>query len=142
MRTLMVATLLLSAMAASLSPQSDSQDPYGINLVSTELKMNENGQRVINSWSEKNLARLGDRVSIAILKILEPRELQDPEKVKTCLLVIREAFAQPQFISPETDKQPKVTLFLIEYWKQNVHDSSVEADIRKTVEILDENVRK
>lgn len=80
MRTLMVATLLLSAMAASLSPQSDSQDPYGINLVSTELKMNENGQRVINSWSEKNLARLGDRVSIAILKILEPRELQDPRK--------------------------------------------------------------
>jgi hypothetical protein len=122
--------------------QTDIHDPYSINLVSAVLKMNWSGQRVIISWGQKGLARLGDRVSVSILKILEPDELKDPQNVRTCLLVIREAFAQPQFISFDADKDPRVTLFLIDYWKQNVPDPDVQDDIHKTLGIVDKNTAR
>jgi hypothetical protein len=96
--------LLLAVVAASADEEPEGQDPYWIPLVTAQLKMNAEGRRIIHSWSQKRLVQLGDRVSVSILKILEPAELKDPEKVKSCLIVIREAFAQPQMISVETDR--------------------------------------
>src|SRR5271166_5089932 len=122
MRIFAIVSLFLLASGSATSEQFETQDPYWLNMVSVELKLNANGQRVISSWSQKRLERLGDRVSVSILKILEPDELKDPEKVQTCLSIIRRAYVQPHFISFEADKDPKVTLFLLEYWKQNIND--------------------
>ena len=142
MRILIGTLMALLAMATMQNGQIDTHDPYSVNLVSAELKMNSSGQRVTTSWGQKGLARLGDRVSVSILKIVEPDELKDPQKVKTCLLLIREAFAQPQFISLDADKDPRVTLFLIDYWKQNVPDPEVQDNIRRTLGIVKENTAR
>lgn len=131
----MVGVLMI---AAAVIQGPDTEDPYWLSLVSSELKMNADGRRVITSWGQKNLARLGDRVSVSILKILGPSELTNPDRVKGCLLLIREAFAQPQFISLEIDKDPKVTRFLLNYWRQNVADPTAQQDIRETLEIVTE----
>ena len=65
--------------------------------------MNARGERVITSQMQKGLVRLGDRAAVSILKILEPADLKNPQSVKNCLLVIREAFVQPQIISLEAN---------------------------------------
>ena len=137
-----VISLLLTMVPVIADEKPDGQDPYSIPLVSAELKMNAEGRRVIHSWSQKRLVQLGDRVSVTILKILEPAELKDPQKVKSCLIVIRQAFAQPQMISVDADKDPRVTLFLLDYWKSQIADPEAQREIQSTLAFVKEKTAK
>jgi hypothetical protein len=62
--------------------------------------------------------RLGDSVSIALLRILDEQELVDPKTVQTFLPLIRDSFSYPPIIALQVDKKPKVTLFLLKYLDQ------------------------
>jgi hypothetical protein len=123
-------------MVTLVSGQSEAPDPYFMSLVGAELKMNSDGQRVISSWSQKRLATLGDRVSVSILKILQPAELRDPQTVQTCLFIIEEAFTQPNSISLEADKDPRVTLFLLQYFREAISDPDAREKIQNTVHFV------
>jgi hypothetical protein len=104
--------------------------------------VNVNRQRVITSWGQKGLARLGDRAAIAVLKILEPAELRDPGRIKASLQIVRQAFAQPQLIDSQFDKEPKVILFLLQYMKTARLDTSTQAEIGQTEEFVKQNTTR
>jgi hypothetical protein len=101
-----------------------------------EMEMRSGGRRVIHGFSQKYLARLGDGVSIAILKLLDKDALSKPETVRDFLPIIRDAFAFPELISIETDKTPRVTLFLLDYLGGKVTDLETTRQIHETVEFV------
>src|SRR5215210_2564053 len=74
-----------------------NEDPYGIHTVKEVLL--EKSQGILDGSTEKYTNRLGDKVSIALLKIFKEEELRDPRKIKQILPIIRMAFAGPQVIS-------------------------------------------
>jgi hypothetical protein len=109
--------------------QSDT-DPYLVDLIRFELQANRNGQKFITSWGQKGLARMGDRASVSILKVADPNSLKDPATVESCLTLIQRAFVQPDAISLEIDKDPRVTRFLLEYFRREVADPEIQKAIR------------
>jgi hypothetical protein len=123
--------------AIFLSVQSEDADAYSVGVVKDALAMRSGGQIAIRSWSQKHLSRLGDGVSIALLKILEESDLKNFERVRDLLPIVRDSFSQPQFISIEADKKPKVTLLLLDHLRQNIADAQVQSDILQTVEFVE-----
>jgi hypothetical protein len=136
MRSLLVACFGILALTASLAGQSDDATAYSINTVKFALQMRSGGQRVIFTPTQRALVRLGDGVSIALLKLLNDQDLTNPETVKSFLSIIRDAFDQPQNIAIDVDRQPRVTLFLLNYLRLNVSDSEALRDIQQTIDFV------
>src|SRR5579862_2181438 len=112
MRLLLLACGVLF-FAGTINAQSEPTDPYSLNLVKSVMKLNSGGQKFILTTTQKGIYRLGDCISIAIIKTLNEQDLSDPVTVKAFLPLIRQAFDQPQLISRESDKTPKLTIFLL-----------------------------
>lgn len=71
--------------------------------------------RTYTGWDEKTLNRSGDLVAVAVLKTLDDSEMSSPESAKWVLMVIRSAFACPQYCVKVTDdRRPRMTLLLLE----------------------------
>ncbi len=134
MRTLVTILMALLPLACSLNAQSDPADPDSLNIVSVELKMNSGGRRVVHGWSQKRLVQLGDRVSIALLKILDDTDLRNPVTVRGLLPIIRSSFSAPELVAIESDKKPRVTLLLLEHLEQNTDDAELRQEIQQTAE--------
>src|SRR6267143_588189 len=131
------AFLIFAASAGGQSP--DNSDPYSIGLVRGALSTHSMGARV--SHIEKNIARCGDRVSIALIKIYGDADLSNPTMVRQILPVIRDAFSQPQFITTGADKQPNVTILLLNHLQQKmVSDPKVQEEIVQTKEFVNKAV--
>jgi hypothetical protein len=94
------------------------------------------------SFYEKRLNRLGDRVSIALLKILEEEELDDPQKVKIFLPLIRTSFSFPSLILISEDRKPKVTLFFLKHLEGKTQDSKVKAEISQLIKFVKDKTDK
>lgn len=124
-------------MIPLLHAQSEgADDPYFIGIVGFELKMNSGGRRMTHSWSQKRLVQLGDGVSVALLKILSPDDLRNPERVREFVPIIQACFAQPSAISLEANRDPRVTLFLLDHLRQDIDDPEVRELIRQTEELV------
>jgi hypothetical protein len=128
-----ICSVLLFAIAASSQGPTEDADPYSLSLVRSVLKMNASGQRVVHGWSVKGLSRLGDRVSVALLKVLDTSDLTNPSTIRSYLPIIRQAFDQPQLITVQSDKKPRVTLFFLETLLQTVGDDKTEQDLREAI---------
>lgn len=116
--------------------QSQEADPYSINLVQMALKTESQGLGIAKIQTA--VARRGDQVSIALLKVLSERDLTDPQTVERFLPLVRDSFAQPQFISIDVDRKPEVTLFLLKFLQANVRDPQVQRDIKATIKFVEE----
>jgi hypothetical protein len=125
---------------AATPEQLDNVDPYSISVVRSWLAMNSGGRRIITSWHQKYLARLGDGVSIALLKILDKEGVTNPQVVRDFLPIIMIAFNHPPFITLEINRDPKVTLFLLNFLRQNVRDTEAQADIERTIEFVKQSM--
>lgn len=136
MRIVILACCFFLALAVPLGGQSGDDDPYSINVVRNALTSRLGGQKVVHSWSQKHLSRLGDGASVALLKILDQHDLIDPQTVRDFLPIIRDSFAEPGFIYLEADKSPKVTFFLLNYLGQNVSEVQAQHAIQQTVEYV------
>lgn len=126
----------LLVFCASLGGQSHTPepDPYHVDAVKADLQSRSTGPMIFSAY--KHMARLGDDASIAILKILDERDLTNPEMVKRFLGTIRTSFSSPQFISREEDKKPKVTVLLLNYLRLTVPDPQTQKDIQDTLEYV------
>jgi hypothetical protein len=125
-------TLLLFAISLGAQDQSqqDQPDPYSISLVQRALSLHSIGVR--NSIVEKNIPRCGDKASIALVKL--DTDFSNPKTVRLALALIRDAFSRPQAISTEVDKQPRVTLLLLNYLRQKMlSDVQTRQDIEQTI---------
>jgi hypothetical protein len=61
---------------------------------------------------------LGDRVSIAALKIYTPTELAKPGTAEAYLTAVRNAFSSPDVVREKSDKDSMVTVFVLEYLRE------------------------
>jgi len=127
--------------AAPLGGQIEGADPYSIRLVQNNMQIAEAGLAGTLASVNKHLQRLGDGISIALLKIMEEQNFTDPKTVEASLSLIRLSFSYPQIISLEADKKPKVTLFLLKHLDQNVFDSQTKRDIQETIQYVERQTK-
>jgi hypothetical protein len=121
---------------AWLDRRCEEPDLYCLAVVRFVLQLNSGGRKVIRSHDLKRLARLGDGVAVALIKILDENELPNPDTIKACLTLINMAFSGPNGITAEVDKNPKVTLFLLNYLYEKVSDPELQEHIQKTIEYV------
>jgi len=84
----------------------------------------------------KTIPRLGDACSIAILKLVDRHDLADPKTAIVVLSMINNAFAHPDKISIHLDREPRVTMFLLDYLLETIKDSEVQSKIRWTIQYV------
>ena len=109
---------VLLALIASLVAQSDDPDASSMNIVRNALASRAGKEGIIHSWSQKQLSRLGDATSIALIRILDERDLGNPATVRDILPLIRDSFIGTQLITGEENRKPKVALLLLNYLRQ------------------------
>ena len=82
-------------------------------------------------WDEKTFYRSGDLVAVAVLKTMDDSEMASPENAKWVLLIIRSAFACPQYcIKVTDDRRPRITLLLLEHLDE-ITGGKMKADIEE-----------
>lgn len=133
----LIGALWIAAATAVGRPQ---EDPYSVKFV--ELALHYRAQGLTIGQVQRNLVRLGDEVSVALLKSLDEDDLANPRKVQEFLPIICEAFSQPRFITLDIDKQPRVTLFLLKHLELNISDIKVKQDVHQTIACVMRNTGK
>ena len=123
--------LLIGVILAT--PQAKEDDPYSITIVKALLKQPSGFSSGI---SEKQINRLGDRVSIALLKIHSENELKDPNRIRKFLPLIEESFRYPDLISIPEDQKPRVTLVLLRVLQMDARDKNLKKEIHRTEESI------
>jgi hypothetical protein len=93
--------------------QNDSQDPYAEKLVSSFVA--PSGTVIILSMHEKAVGRLGDRAAVGLIRHLGAQGPATPQELERILNVIKMAFAVPEAISSDADRDPKATSLLLAY---------------------------
>jgi hypothetical protein len=82
-------------------------------------------------WDDKAFSRAGDMVSVAILQTLDDSEMTSSALAEV-LAIIRSAFACPsRCVIATSDRQPRVTLLLLEHLRNNTAESS-QSEIDET----------
>jgi hypothetical protein len=85
---------------------------------------------VITSWSEKSVYRGGDSAAVAIIRTVPDSDFTFPEKARQVLNVLRLAFSFPQLIETCNDRQPRVTMLLLDHL-QNVSGLQLQSEINE-----------
>jgi len=136
MRVFVTLCSVLLTFAIPLNGQLNEADPYSIDFVHKALSLHSQG--IYFSVVEKNIPRRGDQISIALLKIFTDVELSTPEIVRSFLPLIQQSFSQPEAISMDIDKKPRVALFLLNYLQRNISDTQTQRHIEETIKFLQE----
>jgi hypothetical protein len=134
----LLVTMLISAEQQPIPRATPAvvDDRYSVSEVSSAIRFLQRSG-VANSIEAKGyiwpLLPLGDRVSIAILKIYTADELVQSANAEAYLTVVRNAFSTPTSVLEKSDLDPKVTLFVLDYLKQKTIS---DAGIQKRIEYL------
>jgi hypothetical protein len=133
-----VATLISAEQQAiPRATPTSADDRYSVSQVRSAVQFLQGKNGVAWSGNIKEylwpLLALGDRVSIAILKIYTADELVQPDNAEAYLTVVRNAFSMRASVIEKSDIDPKVTLFVLEYLKQR---TSSDAAIQRRIEYL------
>ena len=112
-----------------LGGQTTGDDPYSITFVRNNLQTAIAIPGGRTSWAFKGFQRLGDGTSIALLKIVDEKDMTDTKTVEGILQVIRDSFSYPPVVSLGVNKKPKVTMFLLNYLQHSVSDTLSQRDI-------------
>ena len=109
-------------------------DPYS--LFNVRSAMDNVSKGVVFGGDMKTIPRLGDACSIAILKLMDRHDLSEPKTAVVVLAMINNAFAHPDQISISSDREPRVTMFLLDYLRETIKDSEVQSRIRWTIQYV------
>lgn len=122
------------------SPAQDWQDckpkgDYSFNDVKAAVhRVTSSG--MYSGWDEKTFNRSGDLVAVAVLKTLDDSEMASPETAKWVLMVIRWAFACPQYcVKVSDDRRPRIALLLPEHLNEITH-GKMQVDIEEVRRFL------
>jgi len=122
------------AVVAAMPAQQQASDPYSLKIVRNAMHSLSIG--VMLPPDLKLVPRLGDGCSIAMLKIVDRRDLTDPKTVRVIVDMIHNAFARPQDITLADNRDPKVSLFLLQYLMEKVSDPELQQQIRQEMEFM------
>jgi len=109
------------------------EDPYSLSIVRSRLRLPPG---VSTASLDKNVYRLGDKASVALLKILREDQLTDRETVGRVLRLVSDAFSRPELIGVPEDRDPGVTLFLLSYLERSVADKKLKEQISRVRQLL------
>ena len=115
-------------------------EDYDVPLVKRAL--NELAQGASFSFTNKYVSRLGDRGSIALLKILDEKDLQNPRQVKAALRIVRQSFTSLDLIVVPEDKKPKVTLFFLSRLQKETKDPQLRDQISQAIRFINDKVNE
>ena len=132
------ALVLLIIAAVPPGQEGEGTDPYSVNLVRVAVKLGS--QRVTVGKVQTHVLRLGDAVSVAVLKAFSPSELADPATVRSILPVIALAFERPDLISRDEDREPRVTEFFLTHLESDANDVALKAEIARVREAIREKL--
>lgn len=90
-----------------------------------------------SSFSEKQAHRLGDKVSLGLLKIYNEEELSNPQNISIFLPAIRASFLYPDLIAAG-DRRPRVTLPLLARIGKKVGDPALKREIDTLINFIKE----
>lgn len=128
-----------SAFSQSKEKEQD-EDIYSIRLVKKSVK--DPGFALGASFTEKHINWLGDRVSIALLKIYDADGLKDPQNIRNYLPIVRAAFVAPRIIRLAEDRNPTVTMFLLTNLEREITDKNLQAQISDAIKYIKEQTSK
>ncbi len=127
------------AFAQSKTKESN-EDVYSVEFIRNAVK-NPNLALGV-SFTEKRINRLGDGISIALLKIYDANELENPQNIKNYLPLIEAAFVAPRIITIAEDKNPKITMFLLKFLQKEVTDTEIRTKISDTIKYIEKQTSK
>lgn len=130
----LVALMIVWGVLVSTLKAQERCNTDCVKIVKSLLKETTYG--ISSSFGEKNNARLGDKVSIALLKIFNKGAIYKPKNIRQFLPVIRAAFESPELISQAEDKQPIVTISLLKKVRKKVKDRYLKTQITQTINII------
>ncbi len=130
-------SLVTYSLAGSpIPPQAveDTECDY-VRVVTRALE--ERKINLVAGITEKQNARLGDNVAVALLKLYSREELVNPDNVRLYLPVIRNSF--PHFRTGEKSchRNPKVTLFLLHWLKGELEDRQLKEEVSQLIANLE-----
>jgi hypothetical protein len=132
--------LVSSSVFAQDKVKEQDEDIYSIRLVKESVK---NPDLALGfSVTEKHINWLGDRVSIALLKIYDADGLKDPQNIRNYLPIVRAAFVAPRIVRLAEDRKPKVTMFLLTYLEREITDVNLKAQISDAIKYIGEQTLK
>jgi hypothetical protein len=139
--SMLAGACLLGGQKQELDPCSlTSSDPYCFGNVTSAFEMCKHGTGMFSSMST-GIAQLGDRVSIGAVKQWDADELAASENTRAYLCLVRMAFSNPVKISRNADRNPNVTLLLLNYLQiKEAHDVDMEKEIESAKRYVKEKV--
>lgn len=74
---------------------------------------------------------MGDAAAVAITKVVADKDL-DADLVNRIILVITMAFAAPEIVDVQSDRQPRTILFLLRYLDSSTKDPELKKKVVDT----------
>jgi hypothetical protein len=93
------------------------------------------GMIVLDSFREKAIQRSGDSAAVAIAKVVSDADLQSPTTMTRVLFILRMAFSAHQIIEVCSDRDPRMTMILLEYLR-HFQEGRFEAEIEKAKSLI------
>jgi hypothetical protein len=126
--------VMMFATAPVLGKQTAScDDPYALDVVQ-QILISPTG--MASGFGEKQMNRLGDRASVAVVKIFSKKDLTQPSTIRQILPILRAAFGQPKIVGYERDRRPDFTLILLRYLSDKVKDPELGHAIEQTTQYI------
>lgn len=72
------------------------------------------------------LHRMGDEVASDLLKTIGANQSLSQAQRDTCLALLQEAFAKPELIKNKSDRDPKLTMFVLQWLSNSAEDPDVK----------------
>lgn len=87
------------------------------------------------------LARHGDACAVALTKIVAGQK-PSAKETENMIVVIRMAFGRPVIVEFEPDRQPRTTLFVLQYFEAVTTDAKLKRKIAETRQYVVEQAKK
>jgi len=74
-------------------------------------------------------------VALAAIQSLSDDELTSPQTLEEVLLILRYAYACPRCVEPQSNREPRVALLLLEHLHNKTH-GKMQASVDETKDII------
>jgi hypothetical protein len=93
-------------------------------------------RRIIDSGiseghDQKMIGKMGDAAAVTVTKVLGGRGL-NPSDVENVLTILTSAFSDPLMVQDVSDREPKTTLFILQYLSSAASDLQSKTRIAET----------
>lgn len=130
MKRFVVLVVILVAGHWAFCQSNSQEDPYEERLVAYFI--GTPGTVVYYSMQVKAVNRLGDGAAIGVMRYLGEQSLTSPEEGTRILGLIKMAYAAPEAIRSDSDREPKATLVLLKYLSYSTISKKLQPEIEQT----------